>query len=189
MSDHAAIQAQLVDVRNVGQHKSIKLTLHVPAERAALVMRAFGWPTMADPVPVALARLNPENVKEVMPNTIGAERADARHDKTSPASEAIPARARKPVDPEKRLAQRAGIISSDVRFHRYLLERHDVLFPRPSNHTDNTEVAAEFIRNFCQVASRADLRYGEESGTRFDLLESSYVAWRDVPELADAQNN
>jgi hypothetical protein len=73
MSAPAAIQAQLVDVRNVSSHKCVRLEIHVPAEQAGLVMAAFGWPTMADPVPVALARLDltasakPEASKERRP--------------------------------------------------------------------------------------------------------------------------
>jgi hypothetical protein len=62
MNAPAAIQAQLVDVRNVSSHKCVRLEIHVPAEQAGLVMAAFGWPTMADPVPVALARLNLEPI-------------------------------------------------------------------------------------------------------------------------------
>lgn len=57
MNKPAAISASLVDVRNVAAHKCVKLEIHVPAEQAPLVMEAFGWPTMVDPVPVAIARL------------------------------------------------------------------------------------------------------------------------------------
>ena len=57
---HAAIMASLVDVRNIATHRCVRLEIHVPVEQAALVMQAFGWPTMADPVPVAIARLVPE---------------------------------------------------------------------------------------------------------------------------------
>jgi hypothetical protein len=46
-----------VDARNIGTHKSLKLTLHIPAEMAEAFIRDFGWPTAADPIPVALARL------------------------------------------------------------------------------------------------------------------------------------
>jgi len=56
----AAIMASLVDVRNIAAHRCVRLEIHVPVEQAALVMQAFGWPTMADPVPVAIARLVPE---------------------------------------------------------------------------------------------------------------------------------
>lgn len=57
MDDATAISAQLVDARNIGTHKSLKLTLHIPAEMAEAFIRDFGWPTAAEPIPVALARL------------------------------------------------------------------------------------------------------------------------------------
>lgn len=56
MSDLAAMHAQLVDVRNVGP--DMKLTLHIDVAFAEQVIQTFGWPTRADPIPVALARLN-----------------------------------------------------------------------------------------------------------------------------------
>lgn len=58
MSNAAAIMASLVDVRNLGTEKCIKMTIHVPAEQAMQVLEAFGWPTAVNPVPVAIARLN-----------------------------------------------------------------------------------------------------------------------------------
>jgi hypothetical protein len=59
MTDARAISAQLVDIRNVGTHKVVKLTIHAPQEHAMHIMELFGWPTQVDPVPVALARLQP----------------------------------------------------------------------------------------------------------------------------------
>jgi hypothetical protein len=57
MSKPAAIAGSLVDAKNVNTHKCVRLSIDVPAELAAQVFAAFGWPTMADPVPVAIARL------------------------------------------------------------------------------------------------------------------------------------
>lgn len=58
MSDKpAAISGALVNMRNVGTHKSVALTVHVPEERAQEVIDAFGWPTMTAPVSIAIARL------------------------------------------------------------------------------------------------------------------------------------
>jgi hypothetical protein len=57
MTRRAAIFGSLVDIRNVGAHKSVRLTVEVPAELAAAVIDTFGWPTHAEPVPVALARM------------------------------------------------------------------------------------------------------------------------------------
>ena len=58
MTKPAAIYGSLVDLRNVGVHKSLRLTVEVPAELAAQVIEAFGWPTHAAPVPIAMARMN-----------------------------------------------------------------------------------------------------------------------------------
>jgi hypothetical protein len=58
VSKPAAIQGSLVDAKNVAAHKCVRLSIDVPAELAKQVIDAFGWPTMAEPVPVAIARLN-----------------------------------------------------------------------------------------------------------------------------------
>lgn len=59
MASPAAIQGQLVSIKNVSTHKSACLTIHVPEEQALQAIEAFGWPTMVNPVPVALARIDP----------------------------------------------------------------------------------------------------------------------------------
>lgn len=60
MSDYAAVTGSLVDVRNVGTHKCVKLSIEVPEEMALKVMESFGWPTGTNPVTVVVARLNTE---------------------------------------------------------------------------------------------------------------------------------
>lgn len=151
MNKRAAIAADLVDVRNIGFNKSIKLTLHVPAERAAEVMAAFGWPTAVDPVPVALARLNAQPASEPEP----------------------PVRARKPVAPEKRLAQQAGILCADPVFQRFLFE-HDIL----KHPNVDPEDAATAIRLICHVETRADILPGTPAAAEWDRLLSKFTAWK-----------
>lgn len=58
MSKLAAIEGQLVSIKNVSTHKSACLVIHVPEEYALKVIEAFGWPTMVAPVPVAIAKLD-----------------------------------------------------------------------------------------------------------------------------------
>lgn len=59
MTNRPAILAgSLVDVRNIGVHKSVRLTIHVPQELAMRVFECFGWPTGATPVSVAIARFD-----------------------------------------------------------------------------------------------------------------------------------
>jgi hypothetical protein len=159
MKNAAAISAQLVDVRNVGQHKCVKLTLHVPAEQASMVMAAFGWPTQVDPVPVAIARLNPETVPASGPD--------------------IPARTHKPVAAEKKLAQLAGILSKEPLFHRYIEATTMSL-----NVTEET--AAEFIRGCCHVKSRSHITLVSAAGNLFLELYDDFVRWRDADKYVEA---
>ena len=102
MKNAAAISAQLVDMRNVGAHKSLKLTLHVPEEQALKAIEAFGWPTGVNPVPVALARLTEEVAHEPPPSAI-PDKAGATRNK---------------------LAQRIGILCSDPGFQKFLYREY-----------------------------------------------------------------
>jgi hypothetical protein len=179
-SDHenaAAIQAQLVDMRNVGTHKSLKLTLHIAQEFALEAINAFGWPTMQDPVPVALAHLNPETVNEVMPDKRATPEPS---NDTSPASGPdIPARAHKPVAADKRLAQQAGICCADRQFQLWLGINYKTSI-------QSEEEAAYFVRQYCKVNSRSEIKPGTEAGRLFDRLYSHFVIWRDADKYVEA---
>ncbi|HZS57593.1 MAG TPA: hypothetical protein VFA65_24545 [Bryobacteraceae bacterium] len=160
MTDHAVIAAQLVDARNVGLHKFVKLTLHVPAEQALDVVRAFGWPTASEPVPVAIARLDVAAIrKEVVP---------AEPKRIEPAS-VFPPPARAPA--EKRLAQLAGILCHETRFWKFLSEHI-------SQDINSEEDAAGAVRAICDVESRADILPDTEAWRQFDLLLSKYAGWK-----------
>lgn len=154
MTDHAAISAQLVDVRNVGQHKCVKLTLHVPAEQAGAVMEAFGWPTMVDPVPVALARLN---------------------DKPEEAAEKP---AQSPVRVASHMTTRAAICCNDPVFHAFLNETYRSTFPQA--HVQDADGAASLVRFLCDVQSRKEIIPGTRAGDKWDALYSKFIGWRDV---------
>lgn len=101
MEKPAAIMGSLVDAKNVNAHKCVRLSIDVPSEHAAMVLAAFGWPTMADPIPVAIARLaNPAEATAVA--------IENRSTGTS-------------------YAQQAGIMAQEPAFVRFLSERG--LFP------------------------------------------------------------
>lgn len=59
MSKLAAIEGQLVSIKNVSTHKSGTLTIHIPEEEVLKAIQAFGWPTMAAPIHVAIAMIDP----------------------------------------------------------------------------------------------------------------------------------
>lgn len=64
MGNYAAVTGSLVDVRNIGTHKCVKLSIEVPQEMAMKVFESFGWPTGTEPVTVVVARLNETQASE-----------------------------------------------------------------------------------------------------------------------------
>lgn len=81
-----------------------------------------------------------------------------------------PHKSRKPVAAEKRLAQQAGMLSSDAAFNRYLAECHK-WYPADGD-------AATFIRSACNVNSRAEIVPGTPAGDIWIDLESRFTAWK-----------
>ncbi len=192
MTKPAAITAELVDVRNVGMHKCIKLTLHVPAERAAEVIAAFGWATAVDPVPVALARLDtggpvPSEATIIDPvpvvlakwrEGLGAGGPVPREAVSDPDRPDAPPPATKPrpaVAPEKRMTQRAAIMCNDPAFQNWL--KHTNSSWRIMTDGTDEERAAAIVRARCKVRSRTEIQPGTEAARAWDQMLSEYTIW------------
>ena len=92
-----------------------------------------------------------------------------------------PSPARKPVDPERRLTQRAAILCGDGLFQKYLNE-HSPLGCGPCIDKDD---AKRIVCEICQVKSRKDIIPGTVAATRWDFLESSFVCWRDKDSFVE----
>lgn len=156
MSEPAAITAQLVDVRNVAAHKSVRLELHVPAEQAGLVMAAFGWPTMADPVPVALARL---------------------HSPAEPIAKPESPKERRPFS-ELPYSQQAAMRCREADFQKFCADRYVVLWRNLIGRgASPTDAAADILRDVCSVISRTEIEAGTAAGKTWEVLEADYFAW------------
>jgi hypothetical protein len=171
----AAIAAQLVDIRNVGTHKSLKLTIHVPEEQALAAIAAFGWPTGVNPVPIAIARL------EVMPPAKLPEQQCTTE--TPPRQEAKPSDGAKTKTAfrDMRLPNQAGIMCDTPAFQKFIAERNGWPGVPPERATGRT---ADYVRRVCNVASRADIRPRTPSGDRWLKLFDEYKAWLHAPECA-----
>lgn len=178
MNQPAAISAQLVDVRNVGQHKAIKLTLHVPAEQAESVMAAFGWPTMVEPVPVALARLDMNKVSGAIAPEKDGEGAGQS---TLAACDVSTPSASRRGEPSKKSwnemsgAQQAGILCGDPEFWKFLREKRNYI-------CDNADDVAHAVRSLCGVSSRTEILPGTHAERHWRGLVSDYRAWQHEPE-------
>lgn len=152
MTKLAAIEGQLVSIKNVSTHKSACLTIHVPEEYALKVIEAFGWPTMVAPVHVAIARMG-------------------EAEKAAPE----PPKERRKWD-ELSIAQQAGIMCNEKGFQRYISES---LNKRPDE--VDTDAAATYVRTLCGVNSRAHIEGNETAERKFRALRISYDNWLRVP--------
>lgn len=142
----AAIAANLVNMRNVATHGSVALTLHVPQEHAQIVLAAFGWPTMAAPVPVAIARLEERT---------GAAEPVAESDK--PPVHQPRGRHWSDLAP----AQQTGVIRNEPAFWEF-------------TNAVGAQGARDYIRAFCGVGSCGDILPGSEAAARWAQLQVRY---------------
>jgi hypothetical protein len=180
MTKLAAIEGQLVSIKNVSTHKSACLTIHVPEEYALKVIEAFGWPTMVAPVPVAIAKLD-LNVKATATpedDTISPQAAGghARAAALTPERRTEIARsAAKKRWHELSLAQQAGMLCSETPFRKFLAERDPEL--RQSFQVLDGDMAADEVRSICGVKSRSEIDGLPEAAAKFRKLEIEYRAW------------
>lgn len=168
MNDARAITGSLVDVRNVNTHKCVRLIIDVPAEDALKVIKAFGWATMVNPVPVAVARL--QEPKEVMQHTQVPRPEE--HDKTRPRPSPEPsggANSKKHWD-EILPSQQAGILCKEPKFWMFLMERSNRVIT-------NMADAATWVRQHCEVNTRTDLRSSPAALAKWRELVVDYRLW------------
>lgn len=169
MSAYAAIQGSLVNMRNVGTHKSVALTIHVPEEAAQAIIEAFGWPTMTSPVSVAIARLdlNPLSASSngktsgSKPENAGSTPAAGANPEPEPVigiyAKAHTERHWSDMTP----AQQTGVIRNEPEFWAFCSAK-------------NAEEARDYIRGFCCVNSCADIQPGTVSAAHWAQLQVAY---------------
>src|SRR3974390_2832997 len=133
MSAPCIIAGQLVDAKNIGVTKSLRLIIDVPQEKAMEVLTKLGWPTMANPIPVAIARLNEGEAKETV----------AQPPREAPAPDVG-------RSGRAQYARQSGILCKDVRFQTFVKERMEV-------DTCDEGAAKDYVRRVCDVTSRSQI--------------------------------
>jgi hypothetical protein len=155
----AAVMGSLVNLKNVASHKCIALTIHIPAEAAQDVIAAFGWPTMVDPVPVAVARLEATAVQaEPAPEDLPEEPAE----QSAPDVASDQGRTRHWNDMTP--AQQTGVIRNERDFQDFAGVK-------------DADGARNFIRQWCGVFSCADILPGTYAAARWTQLQVRYGNW------------
>jgi hypothetical protein len=176
MTDAAVISGSLVDAKNVNTHKVMRLIIDVPAENALKVIAAFGWPTMVNPVSVAVARLDERKVM-------------LSHRRTNPLTQRpgrINQSAYRPgrISPQESPAQIAGYLCTLGSFHTFLRERFtDQWIPNAVPGRSKEEVAKETLYDICTVTSRTQLT---KDNTEWLALQLAFRLWETEAEVVPA---
>lgn len=148
MSKPLVIAGNLVDAKNVAAHKCVRLSIDVPAELGAEIVKTFGWPTMAEPVSVAVARLN------------GAL------DNVEPIDEPRPRRQWSQLP----LVQQAAMRCNEPAFQRFMFESG-----LAADLGEQGTIAG--VRSHCGVPSRSHITLSSKAGRLWQDLEISYQNW------------
>jgi hypothetical protein len=174
MTDAAIIAGSLVDAKNVNTHKVMRLIIDVPAENALKVIAAFGWPTMVNPVCVAVARLN----EVPAPSVRGASSSGEREPVSDPGSLA------ERGHPKKSPAQIAGYLCTLGSFQEFLRERFtDQWVPNALSGRSREEIAKETLYDICTVTSRTQLT---KDNTEWLALQLAFKLWQTEAEVVPA---
>lgn len=82
-----------------------------------------------------------------------------------------------PKPKPRSLAQRVAMVCQEPAFAKYVAEKY------PSLWGECREDAADFVRDWCGVASRAKITDGTEAHKLWQALYDDYRVWLDHPEL------
>ncbi len=148
-----AFKATYSDIKLVKTRKVVQFVFEVPVEAADNAMRLLG----------GMPRPDQEQWVGIAPIT-----------------EEAATRAPTPADkPKRRMAdlsraQQAGILCSEPQFTNFLARYHEMKV-RPEQTI--AEAAAEFVRSYCKVTSRAFLDSEPDRGEVWDQLRTEFDAW------------
>ena len=156
----SAFQATFSDFRLVKGRKVAQLVFEVPIEAADAALQTLGGVPRPDQEAwVGIARIDPTKTVSDAPKPAG-EPKERRRFNTLPIS------------------QQAAMRCNEASFLAFLTESYG---GDPAGKPFTETSAAEFVRQFCGVSSRADLNLMHPSGDRWSTLEFDYRLWMQVP--------
>lgn len=180
----AAFTASYADFRLIKTRGVVSISFEIPVEQAQLALDVLGgMPVAAAEVHCAIARLNPgadakqtpEPSTKVVASPTSAERVPNKGFDSPDRGQS------KTAWRDMRMPNQAGILCDSEAFQRFVAERNEL----PSTLAPQ-EAAASFVRRYCGVKSRSDIRPHTPSGDRWIRLVAEYRVWMHAPEYADA---
>jgi len=172
-----AFFASYVDAKFMRGLKVMRISLDIPIEKSNEFLTAFGAPNAADPVPCAIARLNPEKAltrHENGPVTRGPEAEPA------PAVEAECPHADKGKGSDKprtyTRSQIAALKLQDEGFQIWLAETYPQIWDR--HYIDGGHMSPEAadltLKEALGISSKRELDTSPEKGEAFDKLLTDF---------------
>lgn len=197
----AAFSATFADWKLIKTRKCVQIVFEVPLEAADAAYQVLGgmpdpgvseWFGIAKLKPVAGADVRTaggqsafgEKAAQHHPgggHEVTAHNAQHSHSKEAGSDEPAPSRPRTSWD-SMSAAQQAGILCADKAFQKFASEREEARSGGVACAV-NEHRATEFVRSYCDVASRRDLDYAAAGNRLWNALVAEYRTWQQHPEL------
>ena len=172
MTDRAAFQASYTDWRVIKGRKVVSISFEVPIEHADLAYQVLGgMPNPASEIWCGIARISASTGSAGQPPQVAESVAAGSPDPVEEIRAPSPKRKWDDLPPQTQ----AAIVGAEPGFWRFALYVHNTTVLDES-------MAANFIREFCRVDSRAKLATNPEALTLWKVLQHQYRTWRDHPE-------
>lgn len=165
MSAPAAFAGSYADIAIRKTRSVFVVSVEFPLERYQAFVAAFGGPTPGAEIPVALARLAPEKPATASRSANGGDAKERRPLKELP------------------FPQQAALRCGDAEFRHFLF----VEIEADLNMTATADAAADFVRNYCGVSSRSEIRPETNAGILWERLNARFTAWRHEAPIAEPQ--
>jgi hypothetical protein len=170
MSDKAVVKGCYSDFKIIKTRKVCQVVVELPLEQAQAFIHAFGLPQPGSEQWVALARLQTPAKEETPPTASPVDlkaHSEPGHDPHgSSRTHAIHRRFE-----DLPLPQQAALACQDMEFREFVRQYYE-------NDLKDERDAALFVREWCDVESRAQIYPGTPAGEKWGRLYNRFLLWK-----------
>jgi hypothetical protein len=145
---HAIIHGTYSDLKTIKTRSVVQVIIEVPIEYGSHVINAFGFPQPGHEVQVAIARLQDTGTATTRHGGVDNPVADQGKSSDSPRT----------------LAQMVGAACQNTAFIKWAQARYENVGPD----------IATFVRKWCGVTSRSEIRPGTVAATKWKQLHDQF---------------